>query len=263
MNTLRNFALLPLLILTSCASLVPVADDSEDGANSPQDRPGLPVTPETVPSFSQDQFSHPSDITNPRFPLPPGRTLRYRSEDGSEEILIEILSETREVAGLNCRVVRDRVYVDGLVIEDTFDWYAQDDAGNVWYMGEEVSDFTYDDQGALLSVEHPGAWETLRDIAGIGVLALPGYIMPANPTLGLTYHQEYYKGDAEDYAEIDQVDAVIELEDGSTYTVIRSHDLSTLDATIDSFKYYAAGIGVVLEEGQDGERVELVEVIEP
>jgi hypothetical protein len=237
--------------------------DDDDGPND-IDGPVLPENvPTTVPDFAAAQFSHPAVIDNPLFPLPPGRTLTYREIDGDEEIVIEVLRGTRAVAGLECRIVRDRVYVGGLLVEDTFDWYAQDDDGNVWYMGEEVTDFHYDEDGNLIDIEHPGVWETLKDVAGTGVLALPGYIMPAAPAVGDRYHQEYYQGAAEDYAEIDAVDLAVILADDTTYTTVKSHDLSTLDANIDSFKYYASGVGVVLEEEPDGVRVELVSISDP
>jgi hypothetical protein len=258
-----------LLMLLGAIALVPagcpawlsdVEGPFNDDADEPNDvdGPTVPAAPATVPTFDAARFSKPTQIDNPLFPLSPGTTLTYRG--AGEEIVVEVLRGTREVAGVQCRIVRDRVYVDGRVVEDTFDWYAQDDDGNVWYMGEEVTDFNYDAAGNLLYVEHPGAWETLKDVAGIGVLALPGYIMPARPATGDRYHQEYYQGDAEDYAEIDSIDVEVVLADGSTYSAVKTHDLSTLDTSIDSFKYYAPGVGVILEESLDGERVELISV---
>ncbi|MBL8877825.1 MAG: hypothetical protein JNG88_01795 [Phycisphaerales bacterium] len=236
--------------------------DEFDDANEPGDvdAASTAALPDTVPDFASARFSRSSVIDNAYFPLPPGRVLTYRSVSGDEEIVVEVLATTRDVAGITCRAVRDRVYKDGRVVEDTFDWYAQDDGGNVWYMGEDVTDFVYDNSGNLLSSEHPGSWETNKDVANIGVTALPGFIMPAHPTTGDRYHQEYYVGEAEDYAEVVGVGVEVALADGSTHTTIKTHDLSTLDNTIDSFKYYAVGVGVVLEEGHDGERVELISI---
>lgn len=216
------------------------------------------AAPNTVPDFNSAKFSNPTTIDNPYFPLTPGARMTYRAVDGGEEAVVEVLMETRTVAGVECRIVRDRVFVDDLLIEDTFDWYAQDDVGNVWYMGEDVTDYAYDESGALISTENPGAWETGKDVAGVGVTARPGYIMPAAPRAGARYHQEYYPNEAEDYAEIVGVDVPVTLSNGVSYTTLKTRDLSSLDPTIDAFKYYAPGVGVVLEEDPDGGRVELI-----
>ena len=98
-----------------------------------------------------------------------------------ETIVLEGLSGTRTVAGVDCARVRDRVYEDGLLIEDTEDWYAQDDAGNVWYMGEEVINYEYDENGVLTGTNTDGSWEAGLDVAGVGVLAVAGWSMPAQP----------------------------------------------------------------------------------
>lgn len=173
--------------------------------------------------------------------------------------MVEVLSETRVVAGVSCRIVRDRVYVDDVLIEDTHDFYAQDDAGNVWYMGEEVDDYVYDDAGNLLEIAHEGAWETGKDVAGVGSIAQPGYLMLANPKVGDVYHQEYYPGEAEDMGQVVAVGVTVTLADGRAITCVKTRDFSSADPTVDGLKYYAPGIGVVLEEAIDGsERVELV-----
>ena len=95
-------------------------------------RGGVSV-PDTVPDFNASRFTNPTTIDNPFFPLTPGTVLTYQGEttDGTERIVIEVLNETREVMGVISRVVRDRAFIDDIIVEDTFDWYAQDDAGNV------------------------------------------------------------------------------------------------------------------------------------
>ena len=80
--------------------------------------------PETVPDFDAATFSNPSVIDHMFFPQVPGtkRTYRAETEDGTEDIIIDVLEETRVVMGIACRVVRDQVLVDGVLIEDTHDW---------------------------------------------------------------------------------------------------------------------------------------------
>jgi hypothetical protein len=123
------------------------------------------------------------------------------ASDGSDEpetIVIERLPGTRMVMGLACAIVRDRVYVDGLLIEDTEDWYAQDDNGDVWYMGEDVLNHEYDADGNLLSTSTEGSWEAGLDPLGNGSVASPGIAMYGAPQAKAYYNQEFYKGVAED-----------------------------------------------------------------
>jgi len=86
--------------------------------------------------------------------------------------------------------VRDRVFLDDVLVEDTHDWFAQDDNGNVWYMGEEVDNYDYDDDGNLIDITHEGAWE-----AGVED-ALPGVAMWADPAVGTSYYQDFYEDEA-------------------------------------------------------------------
>ena len=86
------------------------------------------------------------DVTNPWFPFEsPGTRWTYREVDEEGEVLevvVTATSETRRIAnGVEARVVRDTVTLDGEIIEDTFDWYAQDAVGTVWYLGEDTAEF--------------------------------------------------------------------------------------------------------------------------
>lgn len=221
----------------------------------------LPLTPATVPDFSAASFSNPTQIDNVLFPLPPGATRTYQATtaDGVERTVIEVLTDTRVVQGVTCRVVRDRVFLNDVLIEDTHDFFAQDDAGNVWYMGEEVDNYTYDDAGALLSITHEGSWEAGKDVSGLGTTAKPGFQMLSSPAVGDAYHQEFYAGEAEDEAEIVAVDVAVTLSDGTQFTCLKTRDFTSLDSTVNEFKYYAPGIGLVLEEPVGGgEPTELI-----
>ncbi|MCG3131212.1 MAG: hypothetical protein FLDDKLPJ_01990 [Phycisphaerae bacterium] len=218
--------------------------------------------PDTVPDFASASFRNPTQIDNPYLSFPVGATWTYAVEtgEGAERIVVEVLDKTRVVNGVACRVVRDRVFLDDVLLEDTHDWFAQDDDGNVWYMGEEVDNYTYDRQGNLIDVTHEGAWEAGKDVAGTGEIALPGYVMPADPSPGDVYNQEYYPGEAEDRGEVVALGVEITLSDGTTYACLQTLDTNPLDGGAGEFKYYAEGVGLVAEEPADGgERVELVE----
>ena len=161
----------------------------------------------------------------------------------------EVLNETHVVAGVEARVVRHREFLDSVIAEDNHAWYAQDDAGNVWYLGETVDAYEYDDQGSLIEVTHEGAWEAGKDVAGEGTLANPGYLMKAAPKVGDRYHHEYQEDVVEDQAEVVALNVPVTLADGSEKVCAKIRDTSVLDKAGNiAFKYYAPDIGLVLEE---------------
>lgn len=226
------------------------AEDSDEGAAAP-----------TLPDFGAAVFTQPMRIDHPYFPVAAGAKWTYSGQaaDGAAEmVLLEVLDESRQVLGVACRVVRDRVFVGGIVVEDTRDFFAQDDAGNVWYMGEEVNNFEYDAAGGLVNVTHEGAWEAGKDVAGVGAVARPGLQMRAAPRPGDAYYQEFYEGEAEDAAEIIAVDAVVTLSDGRRLVCLKVREFTRLDPDSVADKYYAPALGLVAEESvPGGARVEL------
>jgi hypothetical protein len=205
---------------------------------------GLPQGSEPV---TLDPADFTLDIDNPYFPLRPGT--RWVSSEGDEKVVIKVTSDTKKIEGITSRVVRDTVTdKNGDLIEDTFDWYAQDSEGNVWYMGEDTTEY---ENGKPKTKE--GSWQAGADGAE------PGVIMPADPQPGLTYRQEYYKGHAEDRAKVMSVDATAKVPFGSFDNCVKTEDTAPLGGGSVEHKYYAKGVGLVLAEGSGGGREELTE----
>jgi hypothetical protein len=192
-------------------------------------------------------------VDNPFFPLPVGRTLSYEGhgEESEETGEVFVTANTRQILGVTCMVVRDRVWEDGDLIEETFDWFAQDGDGNVWYFGEDSTEY---DNGVPVSTE--GSWE-----AGVDG-AQPGIVMPADPRVGQRYRQEYYKGEAEDMGEVLSLTALVSVACDAFVDCVKTKDWSALEPGVVEHKYYAEGIGVILEVGVEGTsgRMELVDV---
>lgn len=204
-----------------------------------------------LPAIDPSKFTNIVD--NEFFPLTPGtKTVFEETVGGQEHTEVTVLNETKVVLGVTCVTVRDTVSLGGVVIEDTYDWYAQDDRGNVWYFGEDSKGYK---NGAVISTS--GSWE-----AGVDG-AMPGIVMLAHPLIGLSYRQEYYKGEAEDMARVVSINESAVVEYGSLHDLLMTSEWTPLEPGLVEHKYYAAGIGVVLERTVKGgsERVELAQVV--
>ena len=213
------------------------------------------VSRDYEPKIRPADFGGPID--NPYFPLVPGARWVYdvSTPTGPERIVVEVTHDTKEVLGIDAVVVRDTVSKDGALVEDTFDWYAQDTAGNVWYLGEDTKEY---ENGVAVNTK--GSWE-----AGVDG-AQPGIVMKAHPRVGATYRQEFYKGEAEDRARVLSVSESASVSFGTfERDIVKTKDITPLQPGLVEHKYYARDIGVVLEIDVKGgsERVELVEHTTP
>jgi hypothetical protein len=189
-----------------------------------------------------------TEIDNPLFLAPVGARWVYEAhtDDGLERIEVSVLPETRTVWGTTVRVVRDTGYLNGVLEEDTRDYYAQDAEHNVWYMGEDS--VAYD--GEMTSTA--GSWE-----AGVDG-ALPGVVMLAAPAVGNAYRQEFYSGQAEDFANVVAVNETVSVPAGQFSGCLKTRDLSAIEPDVEEYKFYCPGVGNVLELEEE-DRLELVE----
>jgi hypothetical protein len=189
-------------------------------------------------------------IDNPLMPLPVGGRWQYEGEtdEGTETVDVVVTGDRKTVIGVSTFVIRDTVRLDGEVIEDTYDWFAQDSDGNVWYFGESSSDF---EEGELVSTH--GSWE-----AGVDG-AQPGIVMPAEPAVGDVIRQEYDAGEAEDMMQIFELDQQIAVPAGDFDGVLVTRDWNPLEPETVERKYYAPGVGMIKEAVEGGaESTELV-----
>jgi hypothetical protein len=228
------------LSLSACSS------DSEPNETAEDPAPFGPNDP-YEPMVEASDLS--SDVTNPFLPMPIGASwvIEAMTDEGLERIEVSVEAETRRVWEVDALVVRDTVYLDDVMIEDTRDWFAQDSEGNVWYLGEETQEFEDGVPGSTA-----GSWE-----AGVDG-ALPGIVMLAEPTAGTSYRQEYYQGEAEDYGTVVALDESVSVEAGDFEGCLKIRERSVIDLELDEYKYYCPGVGNVLVEEEDV-REELVE----
>ncbi|HXV25718.1 MAG TPA: hypothetical protein VED46_15860 [Alphaproteobacteria bacterium] len=212
-----------------------------------------------LPDFDQAKFIPGSPVDNPYFPLDPGTVLSYRGVTGEGEVEsndVLVTDATRRIEGVEAIVVRDTAYLDGLVVEDTLDWYAQDKDGNVWYLGELTFAYEY----GSIETDTEGSWETGVEVQP-GVVASPGFIMPSAEQRqelldsGDSVYSELAPGTAEDEFQIISLDAEVEIEGLGTFeNVVQTSERTALEPLVSDFKYYAPGIGQIrTEELADGE----------
>lgn len=232
------------LVITTDGQLVETKhDDAADRAEE------LALAAKAQTSSPEMKFSHPRDITNPYLPLAHLRQdILEGTEDGAK-IRVErtILPDRHKKFKINGQkvdalVMEDREFKNGALEEVTLDYFAQDDAGNVYYLGEAVDDYT---DGKISG--HDGAWLLGKDTK------IPGVIIPGHPQIGDQFKSEDVN------AEITERDEVISLNETVTVPAgTFDHCVKIKETPADGkveYKYYAPGIGVVREMPASGDEL--------
>jgi hypothetical protein len=245
----RTLALASLGVLSLSACGGGPARDSGNAAS-----PSASPLPQGSEEVQLDPADFTVDITNKYWPMRPGDRWISSETDGKGDVLrveVTVQDATYTVAsGIEARVVHDLVTRAGAVVEDTIDWYAQDGDGNIWYVGEKTAEY---ENGQVVSTE--GSWE-----AGVHG-AQPGIAVPAAPKPGLTYRQEYLKGQAEDEGAVLSTREQVGVPTGIYTGAMLTRDTTALEPDLVELKFYVPGIGPVLtlESSGGAGREELVE----
>ncbi len=199
------------------------------------------------PHFEPNNFVRAVD--NPLFPLRPGTRFVFEGvEDGENETNVTIVTYDRKsILGISATVVLDRVFVHGELKEKTFDWYAQDKQGNVWYLGENTKEY---EDGKVVSTE--GSWLAGRDGAQ------PGIIMLAHPRVGDSYRQEFLSGEAEDQARVVATGIDERVPYGSFEHCVRTVEFTPLEPGVKEAKIFCPSVGFVRAHGVEGPATRLV-----
>jgi hypothetical protein len=197
--------------------------------------PPLPQGDEPV---TLDPAEFTTEIDNPYWPMKVGSRWVYRETDAEGAVTrveVTVTDQTKMILGIESVVVHDIVTEDGEVKEDTLDWYAQDADGNIWYLGEDTKEY---ENGKVSSTK--GSWQAGVDGAEAGI------IVPAHPKPGLSYREEYYKGEAEDAADVLSLNARAKMPFGTFDHVLQTRNVTPLDPDLVEEKFYARGVGMVL-----------------
>ena len=229
----------PTLLLLALIAVVGAAGCGSGGTSSSS------TTTATRTGFT-------ANVTNPWFPLRPGSVYRYRGvKDGepSREVMT-VTHRTKTFDGATCVVVSDLLYIRGRLEERTEDYYTQDAKGNVWYFGEKTAEL--DEHGNVKNTS--GSW-----MAGVDG-AKPGIFMFVHPRPGDSARQEYLKGEAEDHFQVVAIGITATVPFKTLRGAMLTKEWTPLEPDVIDHKYYARGIGTVLEQTVKGgnERNELV-----
>jgi hypothetical protein len=196
-----------------------------------------------IPDFNPAEFD--ISVANPYFPLElgPSRTLAAREGEADSYTVMTIVGPGPIILGVETTALLDEVFESGRIVERTRDYYASDRHGNVWYFGEDVTNYRYDEAGKLIGTDDESAWR-----AGVNGAA-PGIQMPADPQLDVAVFQEHAPAEeAMDYAVFVELDAKVTTPAGTFEDVYKAFESSTAEPDARGFKYWAPGYGLIRED---------------
>jgi hypothetical protein len=226
---------IPLLLLAAvcCAPQDATAPQAD---SAPSSEASLDASAESsLPPFpGPDGFVNRVD--HPFFPLPRGTRFVYSGFDEDKPLrdIIDVTRRDKTILGVKVVVVLDRVFIDGELAERTLDYFAQDNRGNVWYLGEDTKEY---ENGKVVTTA--GSFEAGKNGAKAGI------IMRAHPKVGQTTQQEDAPGVAEDKATVVSLDETVATPYRTFHHCIKTKDFTPLEPGALEVKFYCRGVGFV------------------
>jgi hypothetical protein len=224
--------------LALAAASAAAGGESASGGELPRGRQPVELDPA--------QFE--TRIDNAYWPMRRGTRWLYRgSGDGTKaRSRVRVTGKTRTLAnGVRARALRDAARESGRLVEVAFEWYAQDAAGNVWYLAEDVMELV---RGRLRRTD---GWE-----AGVDG-AQPGVVMPGAPEVGMRFRQQHYRRKNGDRSEILSLEERVKVPARHFNEVLMLRETTPVEPRAAEYKFYAPGVGLVLTQEVSGGRARL------
>lgn len=190
-----------------------------------------------VQNFPADPRSLATEGENPYFILKPGyqTTFEGTSDGKAGKLVITVLNETLKVGGVDTRIVEEREWSGGELIEVSRNYFAiHSTTGDVYYFGEDVDIYK---KGKV--VNHEGSWRHGTNGATFGLM------MPGKPVLGMKFYQEQAKGVAMDRSEIVSLSEKLTTRAGAFERCVKIKETTPLEPLAREYKIYAPGVGLV------------------
>jgi hypothetical protein len=221
------------------SAVLGLALTAPSGAGGAVRGPGCADLPQGRETVDLDPADFTTRIDNPYWPMAPGTTWRYVEREAGEKqtVTVKVTRRTKVIEGVRARVVHDVVRdEEGVILENTWDWFAQDSDANIWYLGEFTRE--YEDG---VPVNHEGSFQHGKAGAQAGV------VVPGRPRPGCAYREEFLAGEAEDRAQILSTTETIQTRFGLRHRVLQTANTTPLEADVLENKFYVRGLGPVLE----------------
>jgi hypothetical protein len=238
----KRIAIAVAVVVAGLAAAIVAIAATRSSSEAQSSSPPIPTLPP-----ASDFVLH---IDHPFFPLEPGTTFTYAGQEEGKprEVTVFVTHKRKMILGISATVVLDQVLVDGQPHEKTWDWYAQDKTGNVWYLGEDSFDFVNGNWE-----RSDGSWQAGVDGAKAGI------VMEAQPEVGDVYRQEYYPGHAEDMAKVIGDDESVAVPYGSFQHALETSEWTPLEKGVVEHKYYVRGVGnvrtIMVKGGSEEEKL--------
>ena len=203
---------------------------------------------EVRPPLVFDPTAFQQSVDNPWFPLVPGTAFTLHERKGKKVSVnvVTVTAQTKLIQGVNCVVVHDTVSRDGALKEDTYDWFASDQYGNVWYFGEDTRQFRKNGD-----VIRAGSWQA--GVAG----AEASLLLPASGVIGAPFKPEGLPGGG--LSQVESFGDTVTVPMGTYSDTMRTGDWTSPESKFEK-KWYAKGVGFVRSESSNGEIVELISI---
>ena len=189
--------------------------------------------PQWEDTFRPNKAVLASTGRNDYFILEPGRRLELAG--GDTRLVVTVLNATERVDGVTTRVVEEREWENGKLIEVSRNFFAIDQKpGDVYYFGEDVDMYR---DGKVVS--HEGAWRSGAKGAKFGLM------MPGKPAVGRAFYQEIAPKVAMDRAKVVSLSQRVKTPEGTFNDCLKIEETTPLEPGVKEYKYYASGVGLI------------------